>query len=743
MTLIVMWVFLSHPILVPLHRKLIGEKPTGYLVIRQLVSINQMSHYKLTIRMNMRYKVIQLLILVAFLAQAQQSPYINWTLLPPSIMNEIIGETSGEATLRYVQDMGSYERNRSLSEYTEIAHEVDYFRQKMEEFGLNGSIEQVATRKTWNGISGSLWEIKPERAKLADYFDLTAHLAEGSVTSDVTAQLVWVGRGSEADLDSSRVAGKIVVTEGNMSTVHASAVRLGAVGIVAYSTSRALIDPIHIPNAGIRETKGAPLTFGFWLSPRAGMQLRDRLLKGEEIIVHAMVESSREEAVIHAPECVIEGTDPNAGEVLLVAHLLEGYVKLGANDNLSGSAVLLETARMLNLLIKQGRIPRPTRSIRFVVGDEFIATIPWAQANRDILNKTLVAINHDMVGIRLKDNNSFYDLHRTPFSYPHYVNDVLENYFRFIGQGNRFFNAHKLSAYMNPVVAPSGSNDPFYYQVEVSSGSSDNLVFQNFGIQVPAAKLITWPDNYYHASTDRPDKLDPTQLKRAVVISAAAAYTIATADTPLAIRILAESYANAVRRLGLRMAEFNQQLTNQVLLPNYDDYKKAYLQMKAIGEVELNTLASVAELAPGDKQLLQRIEGSQRRLKSTIEANLKELNETYAVVASNKGEKMIAKIQMTDQEKKADKLFPRPTPRVKEMGHGVLDTIIKYQPKEKQSLWSENIPNRDEAAQLSITGKNSVLTIKHLMDAQHKKETPLDILIDFFDSLQKEGWISY
>ncbi|GAB1359088.1 hypothetical protein MASR1M31_08670 [Porphyromonadaceae bacterium] len=64
-------------------------------------------------------------------------------------------------------------------------------------------------------------------------------------------------------------------------------------------------------------------------------------------------------------------------------------------------------------------------------------------------------------------------------------------------------------------------------------------------------------------------------------------------------------------------------------------------------------------------------------------------------------------IQLTDQEKKADKLFPRPTPRVKEMGHGALDTVIKYQPKEKQSLWSENIPNRDEAAQLSISGKNN------------------------------------
>ncbi|MDP2955430.1 MAG: HEAT repeat domain-containing protein, partial [Longimicrobiales bacterium] len=43
-----------------------------------------------------------------------------------------------------------------------------------------------------------------------------------------------------------------------------------------------------------------------------------------------------------------------------------------------------------------------------------------------------------------------------------------------------------------------------------------------------------WPDRWYHTSGDHVDKTDPTQLKRVAVITAAAAYTIASADDEMA-----------------------------------------------------------------------------------------------------------------------------------------------------------------------------------------------------------------
>ncbi len=73
-------------------------------------------------------------------------------------------------------------------------------------------------------------------------------------------------------------------------------------------------------------------------------------------------------------------------------------MKQGANDNKSGSAGILEVARILHTLIDEGRIPRPKRTIRFLWGPEFSGTGPWVESNKDLMEKTLANINMDMVG---------------------------------------------------------------------------------------------------------------------------------------------------------------------------------------------------------------------------------------------------------------------------------------------------------------------------------------------------------
>ena len=59
---------------------------------------------------------------------------------------------------------------------------------------------------------------------------------------------------------------------------------------------------------------------------------------------------------------LIHGTDRSAQELLLVAHPYEGVSKQGANDNLSGTACILETGRTILELEKNGVIELITRS---------------------------------------------------------------------------------------------------------------------------------------------------------------------------------------------------------------------------------------------------------------------------------------------------------------------------------------------------------------------------------------------
>ena len=118
-------------------------------------------------------------------------------------------------------------------------------------------------------------------------------------------------------------------------------------------------------------------------------------------MVRAKITAKSEEVDLHVPQCVIQGTDTTAGEIIFTAHLYEGYVKMGANDNASGSAVLLEVAHLLNDLIKEGKIEKPKRNIRFLWVPEFSGTIPWVNAHKELVKKALCNINLDMVGLRL------------------------------------------------------------------------------------------------------------------------------------------------------------------------------------------------------------------------------------------------------------------------------------------------------------------------------------------------------
>ena len=55
----------------------------------------------------------------------------------------------------------------------------------------------------------------------------------------------------------------------------------------------------------------------------------------------------------------IPGTDPNAGELILVAHAFETIATPGANDNCTGVATILEVGRALARLIRDGDLPQP------------------------------------------------------------------------------------------------------------------------------------------------------------------------------------------------------------------------------------------------------------------------------------------------------------------------------------------------------------------------------------------------
>lgn len=689
--------------------------------------------------------------LLAFMpaAYAQYTPWYYWTLLPEKHMNEITGEASGETAWKTIMETGGYTKNRRVAEYRDTLYESAYIYDKLKWYGIPGARLDILpgrTELTWNGIKGELWEVSPGRQKLVSYRDNAFQLTMGSNSADVVAGLVWVGSGTREEVEQKDVTGKIAVGHGNVSLLHANARRAGAVGVLAISDSRNYIDPLQIPEGRIGDVPGPAggerieAGFAFQMNIREGQHLRDRLLRGEKIEVRAQVETSMEPNTIQNIDAFIPGTDPDATAVIFSAHIFEGLVKQGANDNKSGGAALLEIARVLNTLIEEGRLPRPERSIRFWWGPEFAGSRPWVDMHFDDIKDAYCNINMDMVGEWLSMHNAFFSLKRTTFGNAHYVNDVVENYFRFVGEGNRerVHNRRETDKVPHRIVAPFGADEPFYYSIETHYGSSDHVVFNDFGVRIPGVMMIAWPDLWYHTSGDLVDKADPTQLKRAVVIGAAAAYTIAGAGDEMAVAIAGEIAGNAVRRLGHQLNVAMDMINSSTAENLHENYKKAVWLLDAHLENEKATIMSVAELASAPDAISGHLDNLVELTGNSGRSYIAALESQMKMRANALGTAP-AKIVLTDSERRAAGLVPALTEGMLKGGQGLLAGMLAgLSPETLASYPVRTRIDRTEIARL-VNGKNTVLMIKKMVDAQNRSETDIDDIINFIYQLREAG----
>ncbi|MCX6321801.1 MAG: M28 family peptidase [Bacteroidia bacterium] len=669
------------------------------------------------------------------------------TLLPENIIDELIGEASGERAMNHIYEMAAYIHDRPASEYSGYFFETQYVLDRLKEYGLEGAVvNKYPGGTTWDGVKATLWEISPGKSKIADYGDLPAVLASGSTNADVTAELVWVGEGRQEDIEKAGVEGKIAVTSGNIAMVHSLAVAKGALGVISYDSPRPLQVPLAIPISGIGGRRGSETTlkFGFFLPPREGILLRDRLMGREKIIVHAVVQTQNLEYDMEVPSCIIKGIDPAAGEVIFSAHLFEGYVKMGANDDLSGCAAILEIARMINTMINEGRIERPKRTIRFIWAPEFSGTGPWVVENKEIMKNTLCNINLDMVGLWLLKSQSFLCMHRTTYGNPHYINDVMENYYNFVGLGNRAGLAVSgRGGFVKRIVSPTGSDDPFYYAIDDHYGSSDHEVFNDWGVQVPGIMMITWPDLYYHTSQDIADKCDPTELKRVCFIGAAAAYTIASADESLASKIAGEVTGNASGRIGKQM----ERAMDEIEKAKKEDFETLYKRTKGFIEAavknEKATLATISELVANSANFNPYLLNLTTSIDASGKASIIAFDSYADTKAKSLGLPGIS-FKPTDLETKAKTILPKMTSLVTEKSYrGYAEALSKLDPKIKEKFpVNDRRMDTQELGRL-CNGKNSALDIKKLLDTQLQQgETNLQDVINYIYNLKEAGLVT-
>ena len=157
------------------------------------------------------------LLVTPMMGQEYTGPF-NHSLMAEKYYDLIVGESSGDRAYYHILDIAPYERDRKSEDYKGLFMESKYVVDKLKGYGFaDATTEQLGKTKTWDGVSATLWEVSPKTSKLADYRDLAAILGQGSKSAHVTAELAWIGRGSQMEIDATDLKGKIAVPKAGVN----------------------------------------------------------------------------------------------------------------------------------------------------------------------------------------------------------------------------------------------------------------------------------------------------------------------------------------------------------------------------------------------------------------------------------------------------------------------------------------------------------------------------------------------
>ncbi len=589
------------------------------------------------------------------------------TLLPWDQMRAIINESSGERAMHHVLELVPYPRVRPRSEYEGTFRETDVIVRFAKEYGFSDvQVESFPTqRASWQANRGELWMLEPEVKKLYDIYDVMVSLAANSETGDVTAEVVDVGVGDRPEQYAGKdLAGKIVLGSTRTSTLQRQGVfDGGAVGVLSYSSLRADDYPDEILSQSISSNapEGKSAGFGWSISPRVARELSALLSDGKKVVLRSIVNAETFPGELETVHATIPGDGSSDQRIAVSAHLYEGYIKMGANDDNSGCALTLEMGRAYIKLVNEGKLPRPKRTIDFLWVPEISGTNAWLEAHEDIKSRMIADLNFDMEGLRLTTSASFWVLHRTPDTYPTFLNDIAQSMMEWVAELNRERVRFRSGGYgfTLPIVSPNGSRDPFYIKIDKHYGASDHVIYMRHGI--PSVMFITWPDMWYHSSQDVPDKLDPTQFRRAAVVGTGAMSVLASADDHTALTVAAESMGRGTERMGQAQRKglgYMADVNDGSALP--EAYKEARNAVRHQANVEQEVILSAGILFKAPEEGRKKLSGLQSLIQERADALQNEVDAYYRLRAEQLNVKP-ATLARTAAENEASTLVPERT----------------------------------------------------------------------------------
>lgn len=363
----------------------------------------------------------------------------------------------------------------------------------------------------------------------------------------VTAELVDVGKGTPADYERAKVAGKIVLADGNVGRAFTEAVqKQGALGVLTYGMPAYTLPETntHSIQFGSVAYDSVKKSWGIPLSNDAVTKLRAALAKGPtrvRVVTKSKMYPSDEITLV----AEAHGATLPSERYVVSAHVQEP----GANDNASGVGDLSEMARVLATLVKRGDVT-PKRTITMLFGLEIAQTrnfladdsvrtkgVRWG-LSLDMTGEDIAKTGGTFLIEKMPDPSAIWtrgdDKHSEWGGRPLAKSDLVPHY----------YNDYLLARCLDEAAKTGWTvrTNPF-------EGGSDHTPFLQF--KKPGALFWHFTDHYYHTDGDRIDKVSKSELVNVGSAALVSVLTLASADGATARGLIAEQQRMAIARLDV------------------------------------------------------------------------------------------------------------------------------------------------------------------------------------------------
>ncbi len=465
--------------------------------------------------------------------------------------------SAGEA-FDFVAQLHSIDRWQVFPQFRQSA---EYLQRKMTEIGLRDveilpapadGVSQFGwwtMPLAWDVKKATLELMEPTPAAgmrvLCDYNQEPASLIQWSGSTPpggVTAGVMELKSGSLVDLARANVNGKMILVKvpadlSARGALKAALYQEGAAGVISdYTENEDLRDGHYWVNAwgdmGWGFTKTSSPLVGFSITPRQGDYLRGLLERGIKVRVRAMVDTRYYSGSYFSVTGVIPG-DGSEEEALALGHGFE----LGAQDNSTGQASMLEAIAAVNRAIESGRLPRPKRSIRILTFSEDYGSSQYIATHMDRMKRTVGAMHMD-VPAGNNDVLGAYSFGVTPDVARSYHNALALRVAQTYYAGKQREGGSRGRARV-PLLGPYSPTSDTYI--------SDPMI----GVPTIAARGSSGAIAVHHNSEDTLDRVDRRSLEDLSSVVGAYLYYLASAgqtDVPwLASITVDQGYENALR----------------------------------------------------------------------------------------------------------------------------------------------------------------------------------------------------